>query len=323
MQKVKYSVIIPVYNAENTLRACINSILTQNYSDFELILVNDGSTDSSLKISLEYEQNYNNVFVVDKPNGGVSSARNAGLKIAKGEYILFVDSDDEVLPEYFLSLDKCENEDFLVFGFDEIDEFRKFTRFPKSEYLSGAEYITESRDCGPCNKRYKRKIVSDNKIDFPEDISIGEDFVFCFKYSLFCQTVSFLKESLYLYNHITPGSLTRTQRDICTFCKKILLMYGYAFESLEAADINETLRNELIRNLDYNYCRTAFASAMQPVIYKSKTLREDYKHIADIFYEGYRHNVKPKSIVHFVTRFCVKKKLRFVFYIVAVLKHAI
>lgn len=322
MQKVKYSVIIPVYNAENTLKACIDSILNQNYSDFELILVNDGSTDLSLKISLEYERNYNNVFVVDKPNGGVSSARNAGLKIAKGEYILFVDSDDEVLPEYFSSLDKAEESDFLVFGYCEKTVDNYFTKLPK-RFDDSASYMTMSRDCGPWNKRYKNDIIVKNNISFPEDIDVGEDFVFCVNYSLFCNSMLLLNKPLYKHNNYLPDSLTRRPRDAYLFGKQSVRMYCYAFKALEAADIDESVRNELIRNLDYNYCRTAFASAMRPVIYKSKTLHEDYKHIADVFYEGYRHNVKPKNIVHLAIRFCVKKKLRFVFYIVAVIKHAI
>ena len=92
----KYSVIIPVYNAEKTLRRCVDSVLNQNYGDMELLLINDGSTDGSLDICNGYRSFSPQVRVIDKTNGGVSSARNAGLGIAEGEYILFVDSDDYV-----------------------------------------------------------------------------------------------------------------------------------------------------------------------------------------------------------------------------------
>ena len=87
---MEYSVIIPVYNAEKTLKRCVDSLLEQNCSDLELILVNDGSKDSSLEICKAYQNENNCVRVIDKPNGGVSSARNAGLDAAFGQYVLFV-----------------------------------------------------------------------------------------------------------------------------------------------------------------------------------------------------------------------------------------
>ena len=87
----KYSVIIPVYNAEKTLHRCVDSLLNQNYTDMELVLVNDGSSDRSLEICREYQGCDSRVCVIDKPNGGVSTARNAGLHAAAGTYVLFVD----------------------------------------------------------------------------------------------------------------------------------------------------------------------------------------------------------------------------------------
>ena len=91
-----FSIIIPVYNVENELARCIDSIINQTFGNFELILVDDGSPDNSGSICDEYAKNDSRVQVIHKANGGVSSARNTGLKIAKGEYIWFVDSDDYV-----------------------------------------------------------------------------------------------------------------------------------------------------------------------------------------------------------------------------------
>lgn len=90
----KISIIVPVYNVEKYLRKCIDSILNQTFKDFELILIDDGSTDESGKICDEYNLKDNRIKVIHKENGGLSSARNAGLDIAQGEYIGFVDSDD-------------------------------------------------------------------------------------------------------------------------------------------------------------------------------------------------------------------------------------
>lgn len=92
----KISVIVPVYNSEQYLNKCLDSIINQSYNNLEIIIVNDGSTDSSLHICQKYERNDSRIIVINKPNEGVSMARNAGLKIATGEYIGFVDSDDTI-----------------------------------------------------------------------------------------------------------------------------------------------------------------------------------------------------------------------------------
>ena len=92
------SIIIPIYNAEKYLSTCIESILSQGFEDFELLLINDGSKDNSLSICNDYAQRDSRIKVFDKPNGGVSSARNLGLDNATGEYVMFVDADDRLAP---------------------------------------------------------------------------------------------------------------------------------------------------------------------------------------------------------------------------------
>ena len=94
MEKVMISVIVPVYNVENYLGKCLDSLINQTYKDIEIICINDGSTDNSLNILREYEQMDSRIIIIDQKNGGLSNARNIGLKEAAGEYIMFVDSDD-------------------------------------------------------------------------------------------------------------------------------------------------------------------------------------------------------------------------------------
>lgn len=101
----KLSIIIPIYNAQNTLRKCLDSILEQEYTDYEIILINDGSQDSSEKIILEYEKENNKIKYISKENSGVADSRNIGVKNATGEYIVFVDSDDYVKNTIFTDIE--------------------------------------------------------------------------------------------------------------------------------------------------------------------------------------------------------------------------
>ena len=98
MQSEKISVIIPMYNAEMQIQKCVNSLLSQTYTNFEIIIVNDGSKDNSLAVCQSAYGTEPRVKIVDKPNGGVSEARNTGMRVAEGEYISFVDADDWVEP---------------------------------------------------------------------------------------------------------------------------------------------------------------------------------------------------------------------------------
>ena len=118
---VKYSIIVPVYKVEKVLPRCIDSILAQTITDFELILVDDGSPDNSGKICDEYASIDSRIIVIHQPNGGVSKARNTGLDIAKGEYIVFVDSDDTVTSDYLAVFDE-ESADLVVTGYKLIRE---------------------------------------------------------------------------------------------------------------------------------------------------------------------------------------------------------
>ena len=94
--RIEISVIVPIYNAEKTLKKCINSILSQTYTNFELILVNDGSKDSSLSLCKNYSKKDSRIVVINKENEGCIAARRSGIEISKGEYIMFVDSDDTI-----------------------------------------------------------------------------------------------------------------------------------------------------------------------------------------------------------------------------------
>ncbi len=174
---MKLSIIVPVFNLERLLPKCIDSILAQTFKDFELILVNDGSTDKSDEICDEYGNKDQRIIVIHKKNGGVSSARNAGLAVARGEYIGFVDSDDYVNKHMYETL--CHtaiqnNADITVCSFlnvcedqgqaiDKPDLNYKTQHFNNREairqmYISKSNYITY---IVPWNKLYKRQLFND------------------------------------------------------------------------------------------------------------------------------------------------------------------
>lgn len=204
------SVIVPIYKSENTLHRCIDSLIIQTYSDFELILVDDGSPDNSGTICDECSVKDNRIKVIHKNNGGVSSARNAGIDIALGKYICFVDSDDYVEPEYLQEMVSGIEQGYdLVFcGYNNISDnvCRNSTLFSKTEYLE-----TEKRDLSllcyrtyvsqPWNKIFKKSIIVDNNIRMPEDFSLGEDMIFVFKYLDCIIDKQFLTINKPLYNY--------------------------------------------------------------------------------------------------------------------------
>ena len=210
------SIVIPVFNAEKTLSQCVDSVLRQSYTDWELILVDDGSKDSSWKLCKGFEKNDKRVKAFHKENGGPASARNVGLKNAKGEYILFVDSDDAIaqdsLRKLVLALEK-HNADCIVFG---IKQLSGLTWAPAESrfHCSQADfkdqfyqYLNQELLSPVVNKLFKKSLI---RSGFPEDMDYGEDLVFSLQYLRNCSSVEFIPDLLYLHNNINTASLTHT-----------------------------------------------------------------------------------------------------------------
>lgn len=205
--KVQISVIVPVYNAEHTLRKCLDSVLSQDIGDFELVLVNDGSKDRSLDICRDYEMNDKRIVVIDKPNGGVSSARNAGLDVANGEWVLFVDSDD-YLEEHFFDGVEGAAEDLLIRGIRFFNEnestiyVQQIDKLPSQPTLNKfvKTYVGTPLLRGPVAKFFRRSLIGN--LRFPEDMKVGEDSYFVQRYLARCNNCKLLCGSLYnVFNH--------------------------------------------------------------------------------------------------------------------------
>lgn len=217
------SIVVPVYNANNSLHCCIDSILNQTYSDFELILVDDGSTDESGRICDTYAIKDNRVKVIHQDNSGVSVARNTGIKAARGDYICFVDSDDYINRDYLKKLleTKKKYSDFdniwcgmrTVSGYD--SETLQSVLFSNTDHYSVSsvkEIMTLHEkwlDAGPYCKLYSKKIIQNNKLRFDTNLSLGEDLTFNFRYlDLTNKKIVIVNEPLYSYFKQNEGTLS-------------------------------------------------------------------------------------------------------------------
>ena len=204
------SIIIPAYNAEKYLEECINSILCNTISDFEIIIVNDGSTDSTPTICKRIASSDNRIKIFSQNNGGVSSARNYGIKQAKGELIMFVDADDLIGKCYIEKIvQEIGNADFLCSGFSlfESDYRNPVNRYSNVEFDGSikeyanrlTEWINPPFLLSPWCKVFRKVIIEKNNISFHEDMSYGEDVVFVFDYLIKSSTVKCINTSDYYY----------------------------------------------------------------------------------------------------------------------------
>ena len=199
------SVVVPVYNAEKTLRQCVDSILDQDYIDFELLLIDDGSNDNSPAICDEYASKDNRVKAFHKENAGVSAARNKGLENARGEWITFIDSDDYISEDYFHGVKSCKQE-LLVTGFrDEIGGNVYENVKMISDLYQNADDVTQfirvqvSSNMvlrGPWGKFYRRELLG--AIRFNTEMKLGEDTCFVFDYLAKCKTIEVNASSFYV-----------------------------------------------------------------------------------------------------------------------------
>ena len=192
---------------------CIDSVLVQTCGDWELILVDDGSKDGSAKLCRKYASADQRISYYYKENGGVSSARNKGLDLAKGEFVLFIDSDDYIEPntlERVLGKMSEGNYDCVVWGFNQnghiwapdVDEdYSDISDFNK-DFI---RHLNTELICSPVNKLFKRQLIAGR---FDESISHAEDFIFCLDYLKNCNSIAFIKDPLYFYDVYVSGSST-------------------------------------------------------------------------------------------------------------------
>lgn len=216
---MKITIIVPIYNASHYLCECIESILSQSFRDFELILVNDGSTDDSLDICKKYEQSDDRIIVVSQTNSGVSKARNRGLDVAKGEWITFADADDYFLDDALLTL----YERAMQTGTDLVlanalklknGKFSELHRL-KNEVLPNA--IMSIKHFALWGYLFNADIIRKQQLRFIDGLAYSEDRIFIYQMARYCKTIAFCNKPIYVYR-INETSACSSQDGVRKAC---------------------------------------------------------------------------------------------------------
>ncbi len=243
------SVIIPVYNVEQYLRKCLDSVIGQTYNNLDIILVDDGSSDGSAVICDEYAQKDDRITVIHKQNGGVSSARNAALNIIKGDYVCFVDADDYILPEMFerllneiqkgYDIAQCS----YVFLYDD-RTVSAATSVESREYFGKTEIInaffTEKIQNQLWSKIFDRNVIQGNKFD--ESLKIAEDKLFVHECLVAAKSVKCIPDELYVYiqrgDSATKGKISEKHFDDIKVLDYLLPKYSLSEDIKESMLVN-------------------------------------------------------------------------------------
>lgn len=241
---MKFSIIVPVYNVEDYLQQCLESLQMQGYQDYEVVCVNDGSTDNSRGILANWEEKWPQLRVINRENGGLSAARNTGLKAATGDYVVFVDSDDWVEPTMLDTLAKAiGNEDMLCFACQRTDN--NGSDHLSAETTNGWNYYNrhalEARVVPfVCvwQRCYRRQFLSDNNLCFREGI-LHEDNEFTPRACLKAKSIKVIPNVLYNYR-VRPNSIMTTRG---LKSKESLITIGNELSELfsHESDIDKTI----------------------------------------------------------------------------------
>lgn len=253
---MKVSVIVPVYNVEKYLENCIDSLVNQSLKEIEIICVNDGSTDNSLDIIRKYEENYNNIIVIDKENGGLSDARNHGIEVSNGEYIAFVDSDDWVeLDMLELMYQKAieEEAEIVTAGYKEVysDKIDII-----DDYDIQYKIIYEGT---VWNKIFKKSLIQEYNLRFPKGLWY-EDNAFTYRALIVANKIVSVKKAFYNYRKDRVGSIMNTQKN-----NKIYDMYkiGDIIYDFNIVNCND---EEICKQLEYVFIKVIFFRQIPKII---------------------------------------------------------
>lgn len=298
------SIVVPVYNVEKYLRRCIDSILAQTFTDFELLLIDDGSKDSSGSICDEYAKKDNRIRVFHKENGGVSSARNVGLDNAQGDWICFCDADDWVKSEFLSTFrNMMKDGDLLSQGFHSFnwqnngdkDIFEATGIYQRDDLLKFLLQLHEKNQLGFiwC-KSFKRKIINENHLKFDKDIHFMEDLMFVLQYCTYIKSINNNALCLYQYKFTDSGKVFSPQDDFVVL-KRIYLLFKVLDKGMT---YNENIKILFMDDIINNLICGKFSNSM---------LYDNIKFVANEFGEClYQSKGKYKKVKLFKMLFSQK-----------------
>jgi len=254
-----FSIIIPCYNQAHFLKECVNSVLAQDFGDWEIIIVNDGSTDNTLKVALDFAQKDQRINVIDKENGGLSSARNAGIRQAKGKWLLFLDADDYVLSNYFKTvlkaLEDLSSEHLLQYGYQYVEEDSNRTIFRKS-YSQSALFLIPTifnGNIGPCHSM----VISPDLVSkigyFDESLKSAEDWDFWIRAAKVGAKVKQIDQVLVAYRY-SKDSMSRNAFRMYEALKTV---------AKRAVNVDNRIQVKSAANRDYDFdCKPVIKKAL-------------------------------------------------------------
>lgn len=266
------SVIVPIYNAENFIYRCVNSILMQTLKELQIILINDGSTDNTKKIIEQFADQDSRIVLINQINSGVSVARNKGLEMAHGEFVAFVDADDWIESNMLEDLYRHANMNHSDLTICNVIVYESNTiPYRRLEFSDGNYSLNQSRDYffrelmsfkydnANWNKLYRNSIIKKNKLNFSVQMTLWEDLLFNLQYSIWAEKVTFVDKSLYNYSihgeGLSSGSCLKMivqfnllYSEFVTYCKKVgnaHILDRFKFEMVRMANFG------LINQIEY------------------------------------------------------------------------
>lgn len=306
-EKIKVSVIIPVYNSEKFLKKCLESILYQSFKEIEIIIINDGSTDGSLKIIEQFMLEDERIILINQKNQGVSVSRNKGIKMAKGEFLLNVDSDDWIEKEYIEVLYKKALEKDLDIVISDI-YFEYLTKkgfILKDLYLKEGEIITGNDYCNifieknfhgySCNKLIKKSLYVDNNIYYRKEISVLEDAEVILKLGYYAKRIGKINGIFYHYlqhSHSTSKKMTE---------KKVMDIKDVLEKLIDFFDDEEKKKKLQLIKIEKSLLGIKYLNNKKYAIVKNEILKEIQQLEWKYFFENLK--LKRENLYIFINKF--------------------
>lgn len=310
------SVIIPVYNADKYIGKMVESILTQSFNNFELILINDGSLDDSIDICQKYADIDSRIIIIDKKNEGPSATRNLGIGQSRGQYIIFLDADDFIEPTMFMDMVnemELRNSDIVISGFftDILQDGKLDSSLKVNEQyiflednIKAKKYVIEtmmknSIIYGSWNKLYKSEIIKKYNVKFRNDIDIGEDLLFNLDYLSKINSLSMLDKCYYHYLQYNSGNnlmmkYRENKFEIMSLWYEKLLEFIY--------DIGSSRIDDYVNWLRFRWTLSSFISIMSA----PKAKKEKINYIKNILINNNLNASKSSKYIGF-SKFIIEK----------------